>query len=86
LVTFSLEYSLDSTVEVRSSARECNGDTAIELLSQSRLAVAEALGQFGNPEERQRLPLETVTKRRSKVSNRVIYKVFFTILVYRRVQ
>jgi hypothetical protein len=32
-------------------------------MRQSRLAVAEVKGDFGNPEERERRPLEAVTRR-----------------------
>jgi hypothetical protein len=34
---------------------------------QARVAVAEARAQFGNPEERERLPLEAVIRRLDKI-------------------
>jgi hypothetical protein len=40
--------------------KEFNGASAMELVSQSKVVVAEARGQFGNPEEGKRLPLEAL--------------------------
>jgi hypothetical protein len=41
------------------------------LVSQSRISVAEVLGQFGNPEEGECPPLEAVTKKLVKAVTEV---------------
>jgi hypothetical protein len=55
----------------------------MELVVQSRVVVAEAWGQFGNPEKGERPPLEAATKQRDKWCQKWLdWKVNWIVMPY----